>query len=63
MIIPILHGEKELKRNEGIYNYNSWSEPKTAVGTQVSYTQFSSVSIHRLFCSSTYLLSKRSQVC
>lgn len=37
----ILHGEKELKWNEGIYNCNSWSEPKTAVGTQVSYTHLS----------------------
>lgn len=42
MTILILHGEKELKRNEGIYTMtHSGSGPETAVGTQVSYTQFS----------------------
>lgn len=42
MTIPILHGEKELKRNEGIYTTtHSRSGPETAVGTQVSYAQFS----------------------
>lgn len=34
--MTILHGEKELKRNEGIYTNRS--EPETAVGSQVSYT-------------------------
>lgn len=39
MSIPILQGEKQLKRNEGIYTMTpSRSESKTAVGTQVSYT-------------------------
>lgn len=39
MTIPILHREKELKRNEGIYTMTpSRSEPETAVGTKISHT-------------------------